>query len=192
MSGQVSLWRICFRCQIHTFRPALRSSISHSGRSRRLISCHIGQPQIRGVTVSSQCRTFSSKELRTEEPGKPTAGGQQTENLAKSKEGHQSRHAPLIDSIANLDAMSFLASSGSREKKSVDTRGAEDPLLMAGAEKADQQFLKNYKLLLSDTNYDLEMELQDLEDSKWIPEDSKGQSGGFKRMPVTGNHKSVG
>lgn len=71
----------------------------------------------------------------------------------------------------------------------METTEAEDPLLMAGAEKADQQFLKNYKLLLSDTNYDLEMGLQDLEDSKWIPEDSKG---GFKRMPVTGNHKSVG
>lgn len=96
-----------------------------------------------------------------------------------------------MDSIANLDAMSFLASGGSREKKFVEA-GAEDSLLAPGAEKADQQFLKNYKLLLSDTNYDLEMGLQDLEDSKWISEDSKGQAGGFKRMPVTGNHKSVG
>lgn len=190
MSAQVSLWRIYFRCQIHTFSPALRFSISHSGRSRGLIFCHEG---IRGITVSSQYRAFSSKGLRTEGPGKPTAGGQQSENLTKPEEGQRSRHAPLVvDSIANLDAMSFLASSGSREKKFVETREAEDPLLMAGAEKADQQFLKNYKLLLSDTNYDLEMGLQDLEDSKWMPEDSKGQSGGFKRMPVTGNHKLVG
>lgn len=155
-----------------------------------MIFCHEGQLHNRGATVPSQYRAFSSKGLRTDES--VTADGQQTENLGKPEEGQRGRHPALVmDSIANLDAMSFLASGGSREKKLVE-EGAEDSLLAPGAEKADQQFLKNYKLLLSDTNYDLEMGLQDLEDSKWISEDSKGQSGGFKRMPVTGNHKPVG
>lgn len=192
MSGQASLWRICLHCRIHTSPFAFHSSISHSGRPRHLISCYGGQLHIRGATVPSQYRAFSSKGLRTDEPAKTTADGQQTENLGKPEEGQRGRHPALVmDSIANLDAMTFLASGGSREKKLVET-GAEDCLLASGAEKADQQFLKNYKLLLSDTNYDLEMGLQDLEDSKWISEDSKGQSGGFKRMPVTGNHKTVG
>lgn len=193
MSGQASLWRICFRCHIHIFAPALRSSISRSGRSLRLNSCQL---KILGATVSPQYRAFSSKGLPTDEPVAkhtvPTPGGQQTENFEKPEDGQRSRHISLgVDSIANLNAMSFLASAGSREKKLVETE-PENPLLAPGAEKADRQFLKNYKLLLSDTNYDLGTELQDLNDSKWVTEDSKRQPDGFKRMPVIGNHRSVG
>lgn len=183
MSGQASLWRICFRCRIHIFTPALRT---WSGRSLQLnSSCPLKIPQY---------RAFSSKGLRTDETAaaKHTPGGQQTENVGKPEDGLRGRHGSLVaDSIANLDAMSFLASAGSREKKFVETE-SEDSLLAPGAEKADRQFLKNYKLLLSDANYDLGNGLQDLEDSKWVTEDPKRQSEGFRRMPMIGNHRSVG
>lgn len=188
MSGQASLWRIYFRCHIHIFTPALRTSVSRSGRSLWLnSSCQL---------KILQYRAFSSKGLRTDETAArhtvPTPGGQQTENAGKPEDGQRGRHGSLVaDSIANLDAMSFLASAGSREKKFVETE-SEDSLLAPGAEKADRQFLKNYKLLLSDANYDLGNGLQDLEDSKWVTEDPKRQSEGFRRMPMIGNHRSVG
>lgn len=174
---------------MHIFTPALRTSVSRSGCSLRLnSSCPL---------KILQYRAFSSKGLRTDETAAkhtvPTPCGQQTENVGKPEDGDQrGRHGSLVvDSIANLDAMSFLASAGSREKKYVETE-SEDLLLAPGAEKADRQFLKNYKLLLSDANYDLGNGLQDLEDSKWVTEDPKRQSEGFRRMPMTGNHRLVG
>lgn len=197
MPGQASMWRIYFRYHINIFPSARRSSISRCGRSLWLSSCHEGQLTIRGVTISPQYRAFSSKGLRTDEEStkrtvpheRPIPGSQKTEDAGKPEESQ--RTISIAKSIANLDAISFLASAGLREKKFVGTK-PEDPLLAPNADKADQQFLKNYNLLLSDTNYGLEMELETLEESKWATGDSKHSPVGFKRMPVTRNNKSVG
>lgn len=116
---------------------------------------------------------------------------QQSENGVKHEENQRNRHVPLrVDSIAHLDAESFLASTKSREKKSVELE-VDGPLLSPNAEKADQQFFESYNLLLSDTNYDMQMELEGGEETKWMIDESKRTSEAFKRMPVSGNHKSV-
>lgn len=200
MSAQASLLRICLRCHIRIFSSRRGSSVLPNGYLLRSSgSRHQRKPTIRTGINLPQYRTFSSKGPRSEERGEshtasgnqPMVSSQQSENGVKHEENQRNRHGPLrVDSIAHLDAESFLASTKSREKKSVELE-VDDPLLSPNAEKADQQFFESYNLLLSDTNYDMQMELEGGEETKWMIDESKKTSEAFKRMPVSGNYKSV-
>lgn len=203
MSAQASLPRMCFRCRIQIFPSGFgQLGLPNCHLLRHTGSRYRGRSVIR-AGVYQQFGYFSSKGLGPEKTStevgtvskvQETPDDQQPESevyIPKTAGSQWGGPTPSIaDSIANLDAGLFLSTAKSREKKAVEAR-TDSPLLSPGAKKADKQFLKSYRVLLSDTRHDIEMELQSPGELGGISAKFVAAPEGLKRMAINRGNSSV-